>query len=80
MFCAAAQEELLANKLQSPQAQATQSDLVLEFGKQGLYLLSRSLCRRELWRVGQLAGALPGRLIHVNGEILISSTRALRFL
>src|ERR1700737_3946372 len=74
------QEELLPHEPQSAQAQATQSDLILEFREQGFHLLSFPLCLREPWCVDQLAGALPGRLIHVNGEILISPAGALRFL
>ena len=34
----------------------------------------------ELGRVGQLPGALSGRLMHMNGEIFISPTGALSFL
>src|ERR1022692_2034056 len=63
-----------------PQAQTTQSDLILEFGEQRFHLLSFSLCLREFWCVDQLASALAGRFIPVNGEILISPTGALRFL
>src|ERR1039457_4872754 len=74
------QEELLPHELQSAQAQATQSDLILQFREQGFHLLSFPLCLRKLWCVDQLASALPGRLIHMNGEILISPTGALRFL
>src|ERR1700732_4701461 len=42
------------------------------------FFLSR--CAGELWGVDQLASALAGRLIHMNGEILISPTGALRLL
>jgi hypothetical protein len=45
------QEELLPYKLQSPQAQATQPDLILEFREQGFHHLSLPLCGGELWRV-----------------------------
>src|SRR5437667_6600286 len=37
-------EELLANELHSTQAQATQSDLILEFCEQRFHLLSPSAC------------------------------------
>src|ERR1700737_806200 len=74
------QEELLPHELQSAQAQATQSDLILEFREQGFHLFSFPLCLGELWRVDQLASALAGWLIHVNGEILISPTGGLAFL
>jgi hypothetical protein len=65
---ATCQEELLPQELQSAQAQATQSDLILEFRKQGFHLLSFPLCLRELWCVDQLARALPGRLIRLIAE------------
>ncbi len=74
------QEELLAHELQPPQAQATHSDLILQFREQGFDLLSLPLCMGELWRVRQLSGALSGRLMNVNGEIFISSIGALCFL
>jgi hypothetical protein len=45
------QEELLPNKLSSPQAQATKSDLILEFREQGFHLLSFSLRVGKLRRV-----------------------------
>ena len=45
------QEELLPHEPQSAQAQATQSDLILEFREQGFHFLSLALCARELWRV-----------------------------
>src|SRR5262245_23896524 len=57
-----------------------QSDHVLEFREQGLYLFSLPLRVSELWRVGQLAGTLPGQLIHVDSKILIASTCAWCFL
>src|SRR5215472_4406920 len=34
----------------------------------------------ELGRVGQFAGTLPGRLMDVDSEILVTSSRALGFL
>jgi hypothetical protein len=45
------QEELLPHEFQSPQAQATESDLVLEFRKQGFYFFPLPLCLGELWCV-----------------------------
>ena len=45
------QKELLPNELQSPQAQATQPNLVLEFRKQGFHLFSLPLCLDKLRRV-----------------------------
>ena len=39
-----------------------------------------ALCLRERGRADQLAGALPGRLIHVDGKIPECSTGALRLL
>jgi hypothetical protein len=38
-----------------------QTNLILEFRKQGFYFLSLPLCVGELGCVGQLAGTLPGR-------------------
>jgi hypothetical protein len=73
-------EELLSDEPQSPQAQATQSDLILEFRKQGLNFLSLALCPGELGRVGQFAGALSCWLMYVDGQIFISPTCAVRFL
>jgi hypothetical protein len=74
------QKELLAHKLQSSQTQATQSDLILQLREQGFHLLSLSLCLRELRRLRQLPCALSYGLMDVNGEILVSSSRALGFL
>ena len=48
------QEELLAYELESPQTQAPQSDLILQFCEQGFHLLSLPLCFGELWGVNQL--------------------------
>jgi hypothetical protein len=72
------QEELLPHKLQSAQAQATQSDLILEFREQGFYFFPLPLCLRKLWRVGQFACPLPNRLMHVNGKTAEGCARALR--
>jgi hypothetical protein len=74
------QEELLSNKPQSPQAEAAQSDQILQFREQGFHLLSLPLCIPELWRIGQLPCALSDRLMQMNGEIFISPTGALSFL
>ena len=63
-------EELLANELHSTQAQATQSDLILEFSEQRFHLLSLPLCVREARRVCQVSRVLPGGLMDVNGKIL----------
>src|SRR5437879_13642248 len=72
------QEELLANKLHSTQAQATKSDLILEFCEQRFHLLSLPLCVREARRVCQVSRALPGGLMDVNGKILQRRAGALR--
>jgi len=48
------QEELLANKFQSSQAQTLQPDLIFEFREQGFHLLPLLLHLGELWRVDQL--------------------------
>jgi hypothetical protein len=73
------QEELLPHELQSSQAQAAQSDLILEFREQGFHLFSLPLCMCELCRVRQLAGTLPGRFIHVDGKKAKRSAGALGF-
>src|SRR5271167_3516267 len=73
------QEELLPHELQSPQTQATQSDLILEFREQRFHLLSFPLCLGELWRVRQLPCSLSGWLIHVDGKIAKRPARALGF-
>src|SRR6266852_2863357 len=73
------QEELLPHELQSPQAQATQSDLVLQFREQGFHFLSLPLCMGECWGVGQLSCALPGGFIHVNSKKAEHSAGALCF-
>ena len=68
MFWATAARKNCSRELQSPQAQATQSDLILEFYEQSLHFLSLPLCFGELGRVGQLPGALPGWFLHVDGK------------
>ena len=55
---------------------ATQSDLILEFREQCFPLFSLPLCAGESGRVSQVSGALPSRLMNVNGEILILPTIA----
>ena len=73
------QEELLPYELQSAQAQATQSDLILEFREQGFHLFSFPLCLGKLWRVRQLPSALPGGFVHVDGKKAKRPAGALRF-
>jgi hypothetical protein len=51
ILCSRRQEELLTNKFESPQTQTTKSDLVLEFCKQSLHLLSLSLRLDKRWRI-----------------------------
>jgi hypothetical protein len=46
------QKELLPHELESPQAQATESDLTLQFGKPRFHLFSLSLDPGKLQRVG----------------------------
>src|SRR5579863_683911 len=48
------QEELLAHESESPQTQAPQSDLILQFREQGFHLLS---CRRALANSGVLTNS-----------------------
>ena len=73
------QEELLPHELQSPQAQAPQPDLILEFREQRFYFLSLPLCLRELGRVRQLPCPLPGGFIQVDGKKAERSAGALGF-
>ena len=47
VLCRCRQEELLPNELHSPQAQTTQSDLILQFREQRFHLLSLPLCARK---------------------------------
>ena len=74
------QEELLPHELQSPQAQATQPDLILQFCEQGFHFFPLPLCLRKLWRVRQVPCALPGRFVDVDGEIFVLARGALRLL
>jgi hypothetical protein len=65
------QEELLAHEPESPQTQAPQSDLILQFREQGFHLLSLPLCFGELWRVDQLPRTLSGWFVladHAGGN------------
>jgi hypothetical protein len=71
------QEELLAHELESPQSQAPQSDLILQFGEQGFHLLSLPLCFGELWRVDQLPRTLSGWFVLVDDKAPEGSTGAL---
>jgi len=72
------QEELLPHELQSPQARATQSDLILDFREQGFHFLSLPLGMGELGRLHQLPYALPGWIVLADDEASESSTGALR--
>src|SRR6266513_109402 len=71
------QEELLAHEPESPQSQAPQSDLILQFGEQGFHLLSLPLCFGELRRVDQLPRTLSGWFVLVDDEAPEGSTGAL---
>jgi hypothetical protein len=71
------QEELLAHESKSPQAQAPQSYLILQFREQGFHLLSLPLCFGELWRVDQLPRTLSGWFVLVDDETPEGSTGAL---
>jgi len=73
------QEELLPHELQSPQPQAAQTDLMLEFREQRFHLLSLPLCLGKLGRVRQLPCPLPGCFIHVDGKKAKRSAGALGF-
>ena len=71
------QEELLAHKLQSPQTQASQSDLILQFREQSFHLLSLPLCFSELWPVDQLPRTLSSCFVLVDDKAPEGSTGAL---
>ena len=72
------QEELLAYEPESPQTQAPQADLILQFREQGFHLLSLPLCFGELWRVDQVPRTLSGRFVLVDDKTPEGSTGALR--
>ncbi|MGB7643105.1 MAG: hypothetical protein WBL82_17585, partial [Terriglobales bacterium] len=71
------QEELLAHEPESPQTQAPQSDLILQFREQGFHLLSLPLCFGELWRVDQLPRTLSGGFVLVDDKTPEGSTATL---
>ncbi len=71
------QEELLAHEPESPQTQAPQSDLILQFREQGFHLLSLPLCFGELWRVDQLPRTLSSWFVLVDDKTPEGSTGAL---
>ncbi|MGA8772810.1 MAG: hypothetical protein WB536_00380, partial [Terriglobales bacterium] len=71
------QEELLAHEPESPQTQAPQPDLILQFCKQGLYFLSLPLRFGELWRVDQLPRTLSGWFVLVDDKAPEGSAGAL---
>jgi len=72
------QEELLAHEPESPQTQAPQSDLILQFREQGFHLLSLPLCFGELWRVDQHPRTLSSWFVLVDDKAPEGSTGALR--
>jgi hypothetical protein len=71
------QEELLAHEPESPQTQASQSDLILQFREQGFDLLSLPLCFGEFWCVDQLPRTLSGWFVLVDDKAPEGSTGAL---
>src|ERR1700730_6793611 len=71
------QEELLAHEPDSPQTQAPQSDLILQFCEQGFHLLSLPLCFGEFWRVDQLPRTLSSWFVLVDDKASEGSTGAL---
>jgi hypothetical protein len=71
------QEELLAYESESPQTQAPQSDLILQFREQGFPLLSLPLGFGELWRVDQFPRTLSGWFVLVDDQTPEGSTGAL---
>ena len=77
VLCRCGQEELLAHEPQSPQTQAPQSDLILQFREQGFHFLSLPLCFGELRRVNQLPRTLSGWFVLVDDEASEASAGAL---
>jgi hypothetical protein len=71
------EEELLAHEPESPQTQAPQSDLILQFREQGFHLFSLPLGFGELWRVDQLPRTLSGWFVLVDDKAPEGSTGAL---
>jgi len=71
------QEELLAHESESPQTQAPQSDLILQFREQGFHFLSLPLCFGEFRRVDQLPRTLSGWFVLVDDKSPEGSTGAL---
>ena len=65
------------DELQSAQAQAAQSYLILQFREQGFHLLSLPLCVGELWCVNQLPRALSGWFVLMDDKTTEGSTGAL---
>jgi hypothetical protein len=62
------EEELLAHEPESPQTQAPQSDLILQFCEQGFHLFPLPLCFGELRRVNQLPRTLSGWFVLVDDK------------
>src|SRR6478672_3279622 len=77
VLCHRCQEELLAHELQSAQAQAAQSNLILEFREQGFHLFPFPLCLRKLGRVRQLPRPLSGWFVLVDDQSSEGSAGAL---
>src|SRR5207248_11354393 len=71
------EKELLPHQLQPPQAQAAQTNLVLEFGEQRFHFLSLPLCLGERFRVCQLTCALSGWFVLMDDKASEGSTGAL---
>jgi hypothetical protein len=64
-------------KPESPQTQASQSDLILQFREQGFHFFSLPLCLGELWRVDQLPRTLSGGFVLIDDKTPEGSTGAL---
>ncbi|HEX3106823.1 MAG TPA: hypothetical protein VHQ22_20485 [Terriglobales bacterium] len=64
------EKELLAHEPESPQTQALQSDLILQFCEQGLHLFPLPLC------FGELRRTLSGWFVLVDDKAAEGSTGA----
>ena len=70
-------EELFANELDAAQAQATESNLILQLTKQRLNFSALAQCMFESGSVGTIAGPLSSCFMNMNAETAMISRRAL---
>jgi|HubBroStandDraft_1064217.scaffolds.fasta_scaffold49731_1 hypothetical protein len=70
-------EELFANKPDTAQPQATESNLILQFTKQRLNFSALAQCMFESRSVCTIAGPLPSRFVYMDAETAMISRSAL---